>query len=237
VHRVPLLAGLALAAAGAIGARYATRDDAPPAEEIVLLRQNAELVSLLAAAEAGRLLDFEQVLVVVDQHLVQDLVGAVVPLEGEVGGGFHVRIEAAEAAFADGLALLRLRGRARHEATAASAAMTVYGGLDVVDLDPDSGMLRCRVKVFGVETTEADVLGIDRPARRLSDALATGGLERLLPAVEVPIRIEDNIALPAVRTRRLRIDAADVPIHASVGHVAVFGGKLWVSLALDDDAS
>jgi hypothetical protein len=114
--------------------------------------------------------------------------------------------------------------------------MTVYGGLDVIELDPDSGLLRCNVKVFGVATTEADVLGIDRPARRLSDALAAGGLAHLLPAIEVPIRIDNRIALPAVHTRRLRIDATDLPLHTRVGQVAVFGGKLWVSLALGGEA-
>jgi hypothetical protein len=169
------LAAVVLVAAG-IGARVATRDPDVPAEEVVLIRQNQELQGLVASAERGTLLDFQQVLVVVDQHLVQDLVSAAVPLEGDVGHGYHVRIERAEASFGDGVALLLLHGRASLVGKGASATMSVYGGLDVVALDPASGVLRCNVKVFGVETTEADVLGLDRPVRRLTDALAEGGL-------------------------------------------------------------
>jgi hypothetical protein len=234
-HRLVLAAGLLVASIAGAGARFIATEPEPSAEEVVLRQQNAELVSLVAAAEAGKLFEFGQALVVVDQHLVQDLVSAVAPLEGDVGGGFHVRIESAEAAFGDGLALLRLHGRASSVGRSASAAMSVYGGLDVVELDPSSGMLRCRVKVFGVETTEADVLGVDRAARRLTDALAAGGLARLLPAIEVPVQIRDRLALPEVRTSRLRIDAADVPVRAGVAGVTVFGGKLWVSLALGLD--
>jgi hypothetical protein len=233
--RLALAAGLLLVAAAAAGARIINSEPDLTAEEIVLSQQNAGLQGLVAAAEAGELFKFGQALVVVDQHLVQDLVRAVVPLEGDVSGDFHVRIEGAEAAFGDGLALLCLHGRASTIGKSASAAMKVYGGLDVFELDPVSGMLRCRVKVFGVETTEADVLGIDRPARRLTEALAAGGLARLLPAIEVPVQIKDNITLPDVRTRRVRIAAADLPVHASVAQVAVYGGKLWVSLALGLD--
>jgi hypothetical protein len=41
--------------------------------------------------------------------------------------------------------------------------MSVYGGLDVVELDPTSGVLRARVAVYAVEIPKADVLGIDEP--------------------------------------------------------------------------
>lgn len=222
--------------AALVGARVATRDPDIPAEEIVLTQQNQELENLVARAEKGRLLDFEQVLVVVDQHLVQDLVGAAVPLEGDIGHGFHVRIERAEASFGDGVALLLLHGRASVVGKSASATMAVYGGLDVVSLDSASGILRCNVKVFGVETTEADVLGMDRPVRRLTDALTEGGLASLLPAVEIPVSIHDQVSLPSVQTRRLRIDAANVPLQVSVGSVTVFGGKLWVGVRIGLEA-
>ena len=50
-----------------------TSAPAVSAEEAVLVRQTQELPALLADAERGSLLDFEQALVVIDQALVQDL--------------------------------------------------------------------------------------------------------------------------------------------------------------------
>jgi hypothetical protein len=160
-----------------------------------------------------------------------------VPLEGDVGHGFHVRIERAEASFGDGVALLLLHGRASAVGKNASATLSVYGGLDVVRLDPASGVLRCNVKVFGVETTEADVLGLDRPVRRLTDALAQGGLASLLPGIDIPVSIHNQVSLPSLETRRVRIDAADIPLQASVGSVKVFGGRLWVGLSIGMEPS
>jgi hypothetical protein len=108
--------------------------------------------------------------------------------------------------------------------------MSLYGGLDVVELDPASGVLRARVAVYAVEIPKADVLGIDEPARRLTQALAEGGLETLLGPIEVPVRIEDRLRLPALRTRRIGIPALDVPVAATVSSVRVFAGKLWVGV-------
>ena len=78
------------------------------------------------------------------------------------------------------MALVHLDGEASLVGREISAEMSIYGGLDVVELDPASGVLRARVGVYTVEIPKADVLGIDEPARRLTQALAEGGLESLL---------------------------------------------------------
>jgi hypothetical protein len=206
------------------------REAAPSAEELVLRRQVDELRTLVIAAEDGALLNFEQMLVVVDQRLVQQLLASVIPIEGDVGGGFHVRIDSAKAAFGDGLALLHLAGQARFVERRVSAEVEVYGGLDVVELDPESGMLRARVNVYAVDIPKVDVLGVDEPARRLTQALAAGGLDTLLGPIEVPVRIEDRLRLPPLRTRRVSIPGLDLPVEAAVSSVKVFGGKLWVGV-------
>jgi hypothetical protein len=203
---------------------------APSAEELVLQREVQKLRAQVEAAEAGTLLDFEQMLVVVDQELVQRLLTSATPLEGDVGQGFHVRIDAARAEFSNGVALVHLDGEARLVGSAISAQMRIYGGLDVVELDPASGVLRARVAVYAAEIPKADVLGIDQPARRLTQGLAEGGLETLLGPIEVPVRIEDRLRLPALRTRRISVPALDVPVAATVSSVRVFAGKLWVGV-------
>ena len=86
-----------------------------------------------------------------------------------------------------------------------AADLRVYGGLEVVSIDPGSGLLRCQVRVFGVESDHASGLGLAGPLRELSQALGHGGLDALLSFVEIPVRFDDHLALPAVSWRRLRI--------------------------------
>lgn len=199
-------------------------------EETVLAQQTVALRALVRAAEGGRLLDFRQVLVVVDQGLVRDLLRAALPIEGLVGS-FRVRIASAEAAFGDGIALVHLNGTATLVRSSVAADLRVYGGLEVASVDPSSGLLRCQVRVFGVESERAKGLGLGGPLRELSQALSHGGLDALLSFVEIPVRFDDHLTLPAVSWRRLRIPEARVPIRADVAEVKVFGGKLWVTLA------
>jgi len=228
--RAVAAAGMVVAAA-AICAMCVRHIEGPPAEQLVLERQVEKLRTLVASAESGSLLEFGQLLVVVDERLVQSLLASAVPFEGDVGGGFRVRIDSASASFADGVALIRLRGEATLVDRPISARADVYGGLEVVELHPESRVLRARAKVYAVDIQGADTLGIEQPARRLTRALAEGGLERLLGPIEVPVKVEDRLELPAVETRRIQIPAMDVPVAARVTSVRVFGGKLWVGIA------
>jgi hypothetical protein len=212
--------------------RGQTREGPLPSsvEETVLTQQNAALRALVQDAETGALLTFRDVLVVVDQGLVQQLLRAAMPIEGTVGA-FQVRLESAEASFQGGLALIHLSGKATLVESKVAADLKVFGGLEVVSMDPSSGRLRCQVRVFGVEADRANVLGIDKPLRGLAEALSHGGLGALLRFVEIPVRIDDHLTIPAVSSRRVRIPAARVPIRAEVAEVKAFRGKLWVALA------
>ncbi len=205
-------------------------DPTSTVEEGVLAQRTVALQALVDAADRGALLSFRHALVIVDQGLVQDLLRAAMPIEGPVGA-FQVRLESAEASFGDGLALIHLNGKATLIQSSVAADLRVYGTLEVVKIDPGSGLLRCEVRVFGVEADRANVLGIDEPLRGVAEALSQGGLAALLRFVEIPVRIDDHLTLPAVDCERLRIRAAEVPIRVEVAKVKVFGGKLWVALA------
>jgi hypothetical protein len=226
-----LRTGLAMALPlTAVASCPTVREVDPSAEELTLGRQLEGLRALVAEAERGSLFDFDQMLVVVDQRLVQELIASVVPLGGDVGEGFHVRIDTAHAAFGDGLALVSLAGEVWLADRSASAAVAVHGGLDVVEVDPESGMLRTAVEVFAVDIPRADVLGIDQPARRLLKLMAEGGLESLLGPIEVPVRVAHQLTLPTVRSQRVRIAALELPVVAEVSSVRVLAGKLCVAI-------
>ena len=199
----------------------------PSPEEAILSHQIQAIETLLADTNGRTLVHFDQMLLVVDQGLVQDTLRAVLPLEGEVGG-FAVRIESADAAFGDGIALIRLAGHAGRMGEATSASLVVYGGLDIVDFSPESRRIRGRITIYGVEVTDARVFGFAK--RGLVRALTRGGLDSLLHFVEVPVRFEDEVTIPAVATPRLRIPEANLSLQARVSLVRVFGGKLWIRL-------
>ena len=207
------------------------RPGRPPrmsAREALLSRQNQELVKLATAAENGTLLDFKGLLIVVDQALVQDLLRAVTPLESDVGSGFHVKIDSADTAFGDGVALVSMTGTASVGGASVGSQVTVLAAIDVVELHPVSGVLECRVNILGVDARDASALGHADPVGRLTEALTRGGLALLLGSLEIPVSVEDRLSIPAVESKRLRIAAEDLPLSIAVKDVKAFGGRLWV---------
>ncbi len=203
------------------------------ADEALLMRQLEGAQTLLARARKGPLVDFDKILVVVHEHLVQDLLQAATPFEGTVGDGLRIRVESATVRFADGFALVRLDGRASLEGRDDYADVSVYAGLEVHGLDPRSGVLRAGLRVFSVEAPKVNVLGVDRSARDIVAALGRSRLEdygRILSSLEIPVRIETKVAIPATDNERIHIPEADVPIEASLLEVRVFSGRLWIAL-------
>ena len=205
-----------------------TRPSRLSAQETLLTRQNQALIELTASAEKGTLLNFKDILVVVDQSLIQDLLRAVTPMDADVGRGFHVRIDSADTAFGDGVALVRMTGVATRDASTVGAEVTVFGAIDAVQIDPGSGVLRCSVAILGVEAQDAAALGRNDPVGRLTEALAHGGLSMLLGGLEIPVRVENHLSIPAVASRRLQIVAEHLPLSVGARQIKVFGGKLWV---------
>jgi hypothetical protein len=222
--------GIAVLLSALVASRLTRRERPAPASarEALLSRQNQELARLVAAAEAGTLLDFKGMLIVVDQAVVQDLLRAAMPLEADVGGGFHVRITSADTVFGDGVALVRMTGAASMGGASVGSPVTVLAAIDVVELRPVTGVLECRVSILGVEAQDAGALGRGDPAGRLSEALARGGLAMLLGSIEIPVSVEDRLSIPEVASKRLQIAAESLPLTIAVQQVKAFGGRLWI---------
>lgn len=232
-RRALRLAGFA-AAVAAGGCGHAA--DRLPAEEAVRQRQHAALESLLA--EPGPLVPFERVLVIVDQELVQHLLASAVPYE-QVIGRYRVRVTGASVRFEDGFALVRLDGRAsvaEGPGAAAFADVSIYGGLDVVEIDPDAGLLRGAVTVIAVDVRRLAVLGLGAPedAASMIEELGRERLEAfsvLASRLEIPVRLERAVTLPGVGPEGgVRIAPAEVPLELGLTQVRALRGKLWVSV-------
>lgn len=225
---VAVLLGIGVIIAFALVQLRLTRPSRLSAQEMLLIRQNQALNDLTGAAEKGTLLAFRDVLVVVDQELVQELLRAVTPMDADVGDGFRVRITSAGTEFGDGVALVRLTGTASLNESPIGVEVTVLGSIDTVQIDPASGVLRCHVDILGVEAQDTTDLGPNDPLGRLTEALAHGGLSVLLGDLEIPVRVEDRLSIPAVSSKRLEIIADDLPLTVAAKEIRVFGGKLWI---------
>jgi hypothetical protein len=206
------------------------------AEEALLTRRVEGLRTMLSRPPGRSLLDFDQILVVVHQDVVRDLVRATTPFEKAIVDRYRIHVASAEAEFSDGFALVRLVGRAEMIDRPVSAEVEVLGGLEVLGLE-ESGLLRCQVKILAVEAHEANIVGLDESVRDLIESLGRDGLNALLSVIDVPVRVEDRLVLPAVNTRRLRVAAAAVPVAARVVEVRVFAERLWVGVAVEVGAA
>ena len=204
----------------------------------VAQRQNEGLKRLLAEAEKGPVVQKGVVMVVVGERMVQDVITSVLPVEQVIAERYRVRLTAASVHFEDGLALVRLTGRASladQDEQYASAELDVAGALDVVDLDPRSGRLRGQVKIIALDAQAVAVMGMKTPrqAEGLVEELGRERLEAfsaLLAGIEIPVRIQQDVAIPAVSDSGVRIGAASVPLAVSVLDVNAFRGRLWVSV-------
>jgi len=68
-------------------------------------------------------------------------------------------------------------------------------------------------------------------------------IKDLLPPIQIPVKVQQSIDLPAVTTGPVRIDGATMPLQVAVSQVLAGRGLLWISvhfqpgdLAKTDDA-
>ncbi len=234
-HRLPAAFFAAAAVATIGGCRRGP--ERPSAQAATLLRQNAGLETLLRAAERGPLVPPDDVLVIVDESLVERALQAAIPYERVIGDRFKVRVTGATVRFDDGVALVRLEGTASLAATgeaAARAVVSVVGGFDVVDFDPASGVLRGRVQAIGVEARQVAVLGMEAPGRQLVEDIGRERLEAfeaLVSRIEIPVRLDREIALPGFGPEGgITIAPATIPVAIALDRLVAYRGKLWIAI-------
>jgi hypothetical protein len=212
------------------------------AREANLERRILGLQAMIADAEGngGRIVRFDHILVVVRQRLVQSVLDAGLPVERTIGGRYRVAAHRAEVLLEDGFAAVRLDGQANLVGReGVRADLSVHGALDVVDLDPESGVLRGRVKVYAVEARKVEVAGFEAPVAQLVEDLSRERLETfeaLLTSLEIPVRVAREITLPRMGPQGgVRIEATSVPVHAVVESVRSFRQRLWITIKTGAD--
>jgi len=169
--------------------------------------------------------------VAIDDTLLQGLIAAQLPFESEIGE-YQLKLEQAEVHFR-GAPTVSLRGRLKRQGRMnLEAVVNVVGALDSIAVDAARGALAAKIVVdhIGVEKAagiEAIFSGstLDEVARMIRLRLADQ-----LPLIQIPVKVQQSIELPAVTNGPVRIDGASMKIAANVSRVFAGQGRLWVAI-------
>lgn len=169
--------------------------------------------------------------VAIDDTLLQKVITAQLPFENVIGE-YQLKLEEAEVHFR-GAPTVRLRGRLKRQGNLElEAIVNVVGALDNIAVDAAKGALAAKIVV--------DHIGIDKAAG--VEALLSGStldevarmirlqLADKLPPIQIPIKVQQSIELPAVTRGPVRIDGASMAIAAHVSRVFAGQGRLWVAI-------
>ena len=230
-HRMGWALVPALALSLACGSRFEGGGDLR-AQKVVLQREVDGIRAVVARLERGEpMLPLEDVAIAIDDALVRDIIGAQLPFEADVDR-FHLTLTEAEVHF-KGSPVVRLRGSlVVRERPALAAAVNVIGALEDINVDQASSTLRAKVAV--------DHLGIEKAAG-IESILSGATLDEIarmvrleikdkLPAIQIPVKVQQSIDLPAVTRGPVRVDGARMPLAAAVSQVVAGQGRLWIAV-------
>ncbi len=202
------------------------------AQRVVLQREVDGIRAVVSRLERGEpMLPMEDVAIAIDDGLVRDIIGAQLPFEADVDR-FHLTLLEAEVHF-KGSPVVRLRGSlVVRERPTLAAAVNVIGALEDIPVDQASSTLRARIAV--------DHLGIEKAAG-IESILSGATLDELartvrlqiqekLPPIQIPVKVQQSIDLPAVTRGPVRIDGARMPLAVAVSQVAAGQGRLWIAV-------
>jgi hypothetical protein len=171
------------------------------------------------------------VVVALEDAVLRDLLTAELPVEVDVDR-FHVRLEKARVAFR-GSPLVTLEGHVSViDRPGLEGEVELRGALDQITIDPGSGTLRAAIavdhldlkKLAGVESFVGGA-ALDDLGRKLRKDLAPR-----LPALAIPVKLQQQIELPAMTTGPVRTEGASMPLEVGVSQVLAVGGTLWVAI-------
>jgi hypothetical protein len=203
------------------------------ARRVVLRREVDGLRELLKGVERGQsLVPRNDVAISIDESLVRDLIVAQLPFEMDAAEKFHISLREAELLFR-GSPVVRLKGSLVYkERPDFEAAIAAVGALTDIEVVRETGTLRARIVV--------DHLGIEK-AGGLESIVSGAALDELartirlqlkdqLPPIQIPVKLQQKVELPAVTNGPVRIDGAVMPIEVAVSRVFASNGNLWIAI-------
>ncbi len=199
----------------------------------VLQREVNGLREMATAGQGGLAIPPGDVAIAVDDTLVRDLIAAQLPFQADLGR-FHVVLTRVGVEFR-GRPLVSLRGSGYlREEPRVAAALEVRGALEQVRVDASQGTLQAKIAVDEITIEKAAGLEsvLSAPALHELEHTVRQQLEDLLPAVQIPVQIRQQLQLPSVTSGPVRIEAASQPLQVAVSRVFAGLGRLWIAVSV-----
>lgn len=173
------------------------------------------------------------------ESLLQDILRRSLPIREKFEGRkYEARLDKAVLDLSDGLASITLQGHGRMlgpDASPLEADLTLQTHIDVVEFRPDVGTLRAGLAITSAHVTRARggrARGpLADPAARYFGSLKVEDWNRKRPSLDLPIRVEQEVTLPAI-DGDISVAAARIPLVVGISALTVLQRRLVISLAL-----
>lgn len=205
------------------------------AEVVTLERELEGLRDSAARLDRGEpVFPADDTLIAIEESFVQGLISAQLPIVVE-SAPYQVTLTAVDVGFT-GAPIVRLRGTIRREGVLAlDAVVSLTGALSRMEVDAGTSTLRAEMSADHFEIEEASGIDALLSGASLADvaALAREALDAQLPSIEIPVRVQENVDIPAITDGPVRFDSARLPLKVTVSRVLATEQRLWVSLHVD----
>jgi len=175
------------------------------------------------------------------ESLLQDILARSLPIREKFEDGkYEARLDKAILDLGDGLASITLFGHGRvlgPNASPIEADLRLETHIDVVEFRPDVGTLRAGLAITSAHVirTKSSVGGaFANPAARYFGSLKVEDWNRQRPTLDIPIRVEQEITLPAIEGD-FSVDSCRIPLVVGISALTVLQDRLVISLALGKD--
>jgi len=218
-------------------------DESYPLLRVERSRESQRLINLRAYADReslGSFLPRGDVQLAIRESLLQDVLARSLPIRQEFEGGrYEARLDHAILDIEDGLASITLLGHGRMlgpKASPLEAYLRLQTHIDVVEFRPDVGTLRAGLAIGAAHVlrTGSGRAALATPAARFFSSLKIEDWNRQRPSLEIPIRVERRVNLPAIGGA-VSLDSSLIPLVVGVSALTVLQDRLVISLTLARD--
>jgi hypothetical protein len=202
------------------------------ARQAVLEREVKGLRESVDKLERGEpLFPEEAVVVALAESVVQEVVSAQLPFAVELES-YKVDLTHVQASFKGSPSVSLTGSIALKDHPDYVGEVRATGALDAIEVEAGSGILRARVAVDHVDLLKMGglekVLGggtLDELGHRVRNQLVGK-----IPEIQIPVRIEQAIELPALTEGPVRLQGISMPLAVSVADVRAGQGVLWIAI-------
>jgi len=202
------------------------------AQRVVLQREVEGYREAAARLERGDpVLPKEDLAIAISDALVRDLIAAQLPFEADVDK-FHIALRTAEVKFR-GSPVVELSGALNlKDRPNLQAAAHLVGALEDIAVDPATATLKARISVDHLSIESVGGLEQLMSGATLDEVgrMVRLQIKNALPEIQIPVKVQQSIELPAVTRGPVRLEGARMPLQVAVSQVLAGQGILWIAV-------